>query len=108
MADPLSVTADILAIVQVVLQGTLQTKQFINGIQGAPRVVQSLPKISMLYTLYWAFFEATWTMPNQMLHLQILYLCLSAPLENCISAFENISKIIKPFVNISGVSKESQ
>jgi hypothetical protein len=52
MADPLSVTAGILAIVQVVLQGALQTKQFINRIQGAPRVVQSLSKdLDALYVV---------------------------------------------------------
>jgi len=52
MADPLFVTAGILTIIQVVLQGALRTKQFINGIQGAPPVVQSLSKdLDALYVV---------------------------------------------------------
>jgi hypothetical protein len=52
MADPLSMTAGILTIIRVVLQGALQTKQFINEIQGAPPVVQSLSKdLDALYVM---------------------------------------------------------
>lgn len=107
MADPFSVTAGILAIVQVVLQGALQTKQFINGIQGAPRVVQSLSKdLDALYVVlgvlrgHLDYAESNATFAN-------LIPMLSAPLENCLSAFKNISKTIKPFVKISGEAKES-
>jgi hypothetical protein len=108
MADPLSVTASILAIIQVVLQGALQTKQFINGIQGAPRVVQSLSKdLDALYVVLGVLrghldhAESNTTFAN-------LIPMLSAPLENCLSAFKNISNTIKPFVKISGEAKESQ
>jgi hypothetical protein len=108
MADPLSVTAGILAIVQVVLQGALQTKQFINGIQGAPRVVQSLSKdLDALYVIlgvlrgHLDYAESNATFAN-------LIPMLSAPLENCLSAFKNILKTIKPFVKISGEAKEGQ
>lgn len=52
MADPLFVIAGILTIIQGVLQDALQTKQFINGIQGAPPVVQSLSKdLDALYVV---------------------------------------------------------
>ena len=108
MADPLSVTAGILAVIRLVLQGALETKQFINGIQGAPRVVQSLSKdLDALYVVLGVLrghldhAESNATFAN-------LIPMLSAPLENCLSAFKNISKTIEPFVKISGEAKESQ
>ena len=42
MVDPLSITVGVISLVRLALQSSIDTRSFIDGIQGAPQIVKNL------------------------------------------------------------------
>ncbi|MCJ1243308.1 hypothetical protein MMC30_000505 [Trapelia coarctata] len=107
MADPLSITSGVFALVMSALQAAQQTKAFIDGIRGAPRAVHALSSdlaaLSNVLGTLENFLQNinNGRNPNQARLVGIL----QSPLNNCMKSLHDIKGEIEPFVKpLSGIS----
>lgn len=110
MVEPLSIVAGIVSLTKVAVQSALQTKQFIDRIQGAPHALKNLS--SDLNALYLVLGTLQAYLDNPRVNADPVYAAfmpmLSEPLSNCVSAFQDITKLINPFIKSTGDPNQSE
>ena len=108
--DPFSITAGVVGTAGVALHSARRVKDFVGGIQGAPRAISALSKD---LTALADVLETLNTLVNHVhlsggaAHTDFIPL-LKPPLENCTTALDSIFLTIKPYTKPSGQPKKSK
>ncbi len=110
MTDPVSLTFGVIGTAGVALHSARRTKEFIDGIRGAPRSVNVLS--NDLRSLENVLETLEGLLKNRDIvdgggPAQVIPL-LRAPLDNCISTLEELRIKVKPFTKPSGDAKTSK
>src|SRR3978361_2175461 len=109
--DPLSISLSVIGAAKVAWKGALETKEFIDGIKGAPAAVTRLSQdLTALYTilgLLHSYFDGL-DLRKQSKHGRQVAQLVDLPLKNCINAYTDITLLIKPFIKPSGDARTSK
>ncbi|KAG7436988.1 White collar 1 protein [Fusarium oxysporum f. sp. raphani] len=98
MSDPLSVTASVVGIVGALLRGSKRLYEFIDSLQNAPKDIAALS--TDLRALYEILAHITNIQDRLSSHLD-LCVSLKAPLENCLSIFDEFTALLQGFTQTS-------
>ncbi|EMT72715.1 hypothetical protein NOF04DRAFT_11818 [Fusarium oxysporum II5] len=98
MSDPLSVTASVVGIVGALLHGSKRLYEFIDSLQNAPKDIAALS--TDLRALYEILAHITNVQDRLSSHLA-LCVSLKAPLENCLSIFDEFTALLQGFTQTS-------
>jgi hypothetical protein len=108
--DPFSITAGVVGTAGVALHSARRVKDFIDGIQGAPRAVSALSQdLQALQNVL-----ETLSMLVNHVHLNggtartNFIPLLKPPLENCTTALESILLAVKPYTKPTGEPKKTK
>jgi hypothetical protein len=108
--DPFSITAGVVGTAEVALHIARRVKDFIDGIQGAPRAVSALSRdLQALQNVL----ETLSTLVNHV-HLNggtartNFIPLLKPPVENCTTALESILLAVKPYTKPTGEPKKTK
>ena len=108
--DPLSIATGVVGFVGFSLHTARRVKDFIDGIEGAPRAVKALS--SDVYALYDVLLEFSNTLNDpgfrETFARSNFLVTLQRPLENCANSLEDVTTLIKPFTKPTGDPKVSK
>lgn len=108
--DPLSISTGIVGFVGFSLHTARRVKEFIDGIEGAPKAVKALSKdVCALYDVLREF-SNTLNDPSlkETFAKSSLLVTLQGPLENCTNSLEDVKTTLKPFTKPTGDPKISK
>ena len=108
--DPLSISAGIVGFVGYSLHTARKVKEFVDGIEGAPRAVKALS--SDVCALYDVLNEFSKVLNDPAFREGSaktgLFVTLQRPLENCTNSLEDVKNKIRPFTKPTGDPKVSR
>jgi hypothetical protein len=108
--DPISFVFGIISTTALALHTAHRTKDFIDGIQGAPRAVANLSRdLNALYIVLQVLHDHLTNLAKTQSRDHVDFIALlQGPLTNCVAVCDDVASTLRPFIKANGAVKTTR